>query len=260
MIDERVVAICSTACFEAGVCSDFEEGSRCFRERERVRRFVASLVDESMTSTSTGTEHDPRRAVLRQIVMDAAVVDLMLDRCARYVAVKGTFWEEVRSQKSGVRSKAAKAPRPNMKDPHPNPLPGGEGSTNDEHDVKTQVQPLVDTMNRLFERKYKLIEAFESRCAALTEANPLDGSYAEFTQALMEFGGQDIHDAYKECNPDLPDDWCLPGQSRFIRPKGTNHRDTESTEGAAEAPRPDIRDPHPSPLPEGEGTADRGGG
>ena len=78
---------------------------------------------------------------------------------------------------------------------------------------------------RLIRRKNKLID----KCRALRqdatdtsspENIPLeDLPLAEFMQHVMDVGGQDIHDAVKQCNPDLPDDWCFPGQRRFIRPK-----------------------------------------
>ena len=84
--------------------------------------------------------------------------------------------------------------------------------------VKTQIQPLVDQMNKLYDRKHKVIRAVTSSCeAAEPEDESQDMPLAKFMQMVMEVGGQDLHDAIKECNPDLPDDWCLPGQSRFIR-------------------------------------------
>ena len=72
---------------------------------------------------------------------------------------------------------------------------------------------------RLIRRKNKLIDKCRALRQAATDTSSPDGSYAEFTKALWEIGGQDIHDAVKQCNPDLPDDWAFPGQRRFIRPK-----------------------------------------
>ena len=84
---------------------------------------------------------------------------------------------------------------------------------------------------RLIRRKNKLIDKCRALRQAATDASSPDGSYADFTQALWEIGGQDIHDAVKQCNPDLPDDWAFPGQRRFIRPKpkpenGDEHGDS----------------------------------
>ncbi len=182
----------STSCRFRRARSKLREGGKpCTREVLRYRRFVLEVTGDK-------TSFD-----LIQAAADAALLDLLVDRCARRLAASSAFAEE-----------ASKALRPG---------PGGRrsrpGVTNTSH------RPEVNMLMRLIRRKNMLINTCRAlRQDATDTSSPedvplMDQPLAEFMQHIMEIGGQDIHDAFKESNPNLPDDWCLPGQSRFIRPK-----------------------------------------
>lgn len=197
LVHEEYLTRCTADCFQGEVCPyrSRADGGPCPRELERYSRFVGGLAEDLQRRGITFTFE------VAHLVVDAAMTDLLLDRCARYLATCGTFFEET---KKGARRGQS-----------------GDGCTEEERTmVKTQIQPLVDQMNKLYDRKHKVIRAVTSSCETATpEDSPQDLSLAEFMQMVMEIGGQDVHDAIRESNPDLPDDWCLPGQSRFIRPK-----------------------------------------
>ena len=180
----KYVQRCTPACPSSASCRfrrarrKLREGGRpCTREVLRYKRFVLEV-------TQGQTAFD-----LLQAAMDAALLDLLVDRCARRLAVSPAFVEE-----------ANKANRPG---------PGAEA----------RLRPEVNMLMRLIRRKNKLID----KCRALRQ-DATNASPPEEVPSLCElnarmWGGQDIHDAVKQCNPDLPDDWCFPGQSQYIRPK-----------------------------------------
>ena len=166
-------------------------GEPCTQEVLQFKRFVLEVTHDSDGAAPTCAFD------LMQAAMDAALLDLLVDRCARRLADWRALIEEANEAEQ----------------------PGPEGRRSRQSVARTDFRPEVGVLMRLMRRKNKLIDRCRALCQAATDASSPDGSYAEFTQALWEYGGQDIHDAYKEANPDLPDDWCLPGQSRFIRPK-----------------------------------------
>jgi len=181
----KYVQRCTPACPSSTSCRfrrarrKLREGGRpCTREVLRYKRFVLEV-------TQGQTAFD-----LLQAANDAALLDLLVDRCARRLAASSAFVEE-----------ANEALRP--------------GSA-----AKTSHRPEVNMLMRLMRRKNKLID----KCRALRQdatdtSSPEDLPLATRMQMVWEIGGQQIHDAGKEGNPDLPDDWCFPGQSQYIRPK-----------------------------------------
>jgi len=131
--------------------------------------------------------------------VDAAFTDLLIDRCARYLATRGTFFEE---RKKGVRTGPAR-----------------EGCADEEPVmVKTQVHPLVDQMNKLYDRKHKVIRAVTSTCdaAADDENGPQDMSLAEFMKMVMEIGKDDVYESVRHSadSQEMAREWTLPGDSR----------------------------------------------
>ena len=151
-------------------------GEPCPIELDRFRRFVDGInrdTDLPDVKTSAALEH---------MIADAGVMDLLIDRCVRYLAVCGTFYEEVK--KTGR-------------------MPDEEPST-----AKTQVQPLVDQMNRLIERKHKLIEKVMGHDRSEVKS---DGSLAELMQAMMEVGKKIVRDAVVADDATEVDEWTMPG-------------------------------------------------
>ncbi len=195
----RHVQRCTPACPSSTSCRfrharrKLREGGKpCTHARAWYRRFVLE-VERIYGCSAFAAAFD-----LLQAAADAALLDLLVDRCARRLAVSSAFIEE-----------ANEALRP-----------GPAGRRSRPGVTKTDHRPEVNMLMRLMRRKNKLINTCRALRQDATDASsPEQPSLAEFMQGIMEIGGQDLHDSIKESNPDLPDDWCLPGQSRFIRPK-----------------------------------------
>jgi hypothetical protein len=125
----------------------------CAREVAFYRRSV-----EALTGGGEGYE-------LVEAASDAACIDLLIDRCLRLLAEEGLFYREPKSSKGGE---------------------DGAGP------VKTQMQPAVDQLMRLFERKHKLIDACRAHRAA--DDGPEENvSFAELMKKMLEVAGKDIH-------------------------------------------------------------------
>ena len=89
---------------------------------------------------------------------------------------------------------------------------------------RTQIHPLVDQMNKLYDRKHKVIHTLTSTCdAAAHEDSPQDLPLAEFMKMVMEIGKDDIYDAVRHSphSQGLDREWTLPGDSPDSR-----HRDS----------------------------------
>ena len=181
----------STACRFRHGRRKLRYGEPCTQEVLQFKRFVLEVTHDSEGAA-------PIYAFdLMQAAMDAALIDLLIDRCSRRLADWRALVEEANEAEQ----------------------PGPEGRRSRQSVARTDFRPEVGVLMRLMRRKNKLIDKCRALRQDATDTSSPGGSLAEFTQALWEVGGQDIHDAAKECNPDLPDDWCFPGQSRFIRPK-----------------------------------------
>ena len=149
----------------------------CTRELLRYKWFVSEV-----TQGSEGAA--PRYAFdLMQAAIDAALLDLLVGRCARRLAGYEAFVEE-----------ASKAIRPG---------PGAES-----------LRPEVNLLMRLIRRKNKLID----KCRALrhdaTDASPPEQlSLCEFMQGVMEVGKEDIYEAVRHegVSPEQAASWSLPG-------------------------------------------------
>lgn len=118
---------------------------------------------------------------------DAANIDILIDRCMRVFAKKGLFF-------------------------------GDENSKGDGEAVKVHMQPAVDKLMRLFERKHKLIDTCISRKPAADDRADEDVSLAEIMKEVMELGRQDFYDAI-ECDgnsDELAKTWSMPGHDREV--------------------------------------------
>ena len=199
LVHEEYLTRCGPECFQSGVCQYRPEadGGPCPRELERYRRFVGGLVEDLRRRGISFTFE------VAHLVVAAAMTDLLLDRCARYLATCGTFFEEI---KNGARRGRA-----------------GDGCTEEERTmVKTQIQPLVDQMNKLYDRKHKVIRAVTSSCeAAVPEDDSQDMSLAEFMQMVMEIGKDDIYEAVRHSpgSEETDQEWSLPGDIPSARKK-----------------------------------------
>jgi len=192
LLDEEYITRCTSGCVQSAVCPHRAgaDGQPCPHELERYRRFVYGLARELTQRGATFTFETS------QLVADAAITDLLIDRCARYLATQGTFYEE---QKKNVRTDH------------------GEGGSKM---VKTQIHPLVDQMNKLYDRKHKVIRALTSSCeAAVPEDDGRQTSLAEFMQAVMETGKEDIYESVRNSpeSAEIEEDWTLPGDNPVDR-------------------------------------------
>jgi len=192
LLHEEYLTRCTSECFQSEVCRlrAQADGGPCPRELDRYSRFVNGLVEE------LDRRGVPLTFELAHLVVDAAFTDLLIDRCARYLATRGTFFEE---RKKGGRSGAAR-----------------ESSTDEGPImVKTQVHPLVDQMNKLYDRKHKAIRAVTSTCeaAADDETAPQDMPLAEFMKMVMEIGKDDIYESVRHNagSDEMAREWTLPG-------------------------------------------------
>ncbi len=189
---------CTPACPLSTTCrfrhgrGKLRYGEPCTQEVLQYKRFVLEVTQSSDGAAPTYAFD------LMQAAMDAALLDLLIDRCSRRLADWRALVEEANEAEQ--------------------PGPGGRRSRSSV--ARTDFRPEVGVLMRLMRRKNKLIDKCRAlRLAATDASSPEEPSLAEFMQGIMEIGGQDLHDVIKESNPNLPDDWCLPGQSRFIRPK-----------------------------------------
>ena len=185
---------CTPTCPSSTSCR-FRHGRRKLRYGEPCTCEVLQYKRFVLEVTQGQTAFD-----LMQAAMDAALIDLLIDRCSRRLADWRALVEEA--------NLAAQ--------------PGPDGRRSRPGVTTTDFRPEVGVLMRLMRRKNKLIDKCRALRQAATDASsPEQPSLAEFMQGIMEIGGQDLHDSIKESNPDLPDDWCLPGQGNAPpRPQG----------------------------------------
>jgi len=173
---QQYVQRCRPTCPSSTTCRYRHERKKtrnhelCTRELLRYRRFVIEV-------TRGHTAFD-----LLQAAMDAALLDLLVDRCARRLAVSSAFVEE-----------ANKANRPGP---------------------DTKNRPEVNMLMRLIRRKNMLID----KCRALRHdathtSPPAQPSLCEFMQSIMEVGKEDIYKAviHTGVSPEQAETWTLPG-------------------------------------------------
>ena len=156
----------------------------CGRELALYRRTVARLT--------AGTDE----VGIEESAVDAAYVNLLIDRCLIYLSENGLFYED--------RKRETETCLDGERDASP---------------IKVQMQPAVDQLMRLFERKHKLIDACMSRRAATVDRPREDISLAEFMKAVIEVGRKDVYDGFRcdEDSKELAESWVLPGDSRSGR-------------------------------------------
>ncbi len=178
---QRCIPTCrsSTTCRFRHKRKHLRNGEPCMHEFLHYRRFVLEV-------TQGQTAFD-----LLQAAMDAALLDLLVDRCSKRLA--------------GFRALIEEA---NMA------IEPGPGDWRSRQGVKkASLRPEVNLLMRLIRRKNKLIDKCRALRQDATEPSPPEQlSFAEFTQAIMEIGGQDIHDAIKEGNPTCPMTGVSPGR------------------------------------------------
>ena len=190
----RHVQRCTPTCPSRTTCrfrhgrTKLRDGEPCMCEVLQYKRFVLEVT------------HGQTAFDLVQAAMDAALLDLLVDRCSRRLADWRALVEE--ANKAAQPGPEGRRPRPGV--------------------TKTDFRSEVGVLMRLMRRKNKLID----KCRALRQdatdaSSPEELPLAEFMQQVWEIGGQDIQDVIRESNPDLPDDWCLPEQgNRPPRPQG----------------------------------------
>ena len=189
-----------------------EGGKPCTHARAWYTRFaleVPRIYGCSLYTCASGTAV-PRD--LAEAANDAALLELLIDSGKRCQADSRALIEE---------ANLAAQPGPGDRNRGLTQAKLPKGAETCLYPLSSR--PEVGVLMRLTRRENKLINRCRAfRQAATDASSPEELPLAEFMQHVWEIGGQDIHDAIKESNPDLPDDWCLPGQSRFIRPKPEN--------------------------------------
>jgi len=180
----KYVQRCTPTCPSSTTCRYRHERKHmrnrgpCTRELIRYRRFVLGV-------TRGQTAFD-----LIQAAMDAALLDLLIDRCTQRLAGYDAFIEE-----------ANKANRP------------GPGARRPRHGVaQPSFRPEVNMLMRLIRRKHRLID----KCRALrhdaTETSPpAELPLAQFMKGIMEVGKDAIYESVRHSNPETAESWTLPG-------------------------------------------------
>jgi len=171
----------STTCRYRHERKTLRNGGPCTHAPAWYRRFVIEVTRGSEAAA-------PIYAFdLMHAATDAALLDLLIDRCTQRLAGHEAFIEE-----------ANKATRP------------GPAAT-------STLRPEVNLLMRLIRRKHKLID----KCRALrhdaTDASPpAEPSLCEFMKAVLEVGREAIYDSVRHNadSPELAETWTLPGDCR----------------------------------------------
>lgn len=172
---------CRPTCPSSATCryrhkrKNLRNGEPCMREYLQYRRFVLDV-------TRGQTAFD-----LMQATMDAALLDLLIDRCTKRLAGFRAFIEE-----------ANKAIGPGPAE-------------------QTSLRPEVNLLMRLIRRKNKLIDKCRALRPDATDASPPEQpSLAELMQTVLEVGKEDIYKAVRHNgdSPELAETWTLPGDYR----------------------------------------------
>jgi len=169
---QRCIPTCpsSTTCRFRHKRKPLRNGEPCMRELLHYRRFVLEV-----TRGSDGAV--PIHAFdLMQAAMDAALLDLLIDRCTQRLAGFRAFVEE-----------ANKA-------------------------IGPRFRPEVNLLMRLIRRKHRLIDKCRAlRHDATDTSPPAELPLAQFMKGIMEIGKEDIYESVRHNDPEMAESWALPG-------------------------------------------------